>query len=89
MAVALKRENPQRTAAQVARVLRTQMGWAPGERTLQRHFADLGLTVPDPAGAESVFGRFEAGRPNELWTGDALHAPGRGGPQDLPVRLHR
>jgi putative transposase len=79
MAVALKRENPQRTAAQVARVLRTQMGWAPGERTLQRHFADLGLTVPDPAGAESVFGRFQASRPNELWTGDALHGPVVGG----------
>ena len=75
LAVALKRENPERTAAQVARVLRTQMGWAPGERTLQRHFADRGLTVSAPAGAESVFGRFEASRPNELWTGDALHGP--------------
>jgi putative transposase len=75
LAVALKRENPQRTAAQVARVLRTQMGWAPGERTLQRHFADRGLTVSAPTGAESVFGRFEASRPNELWTGDALHGP--------------
>ena len=40
MAVALKRENPARTAAQVRRILRAQMGWAPGERTLQRHFAD-------------------------------------------------
>ena len=73
MAVALKRENPARTAAQVVRVLRSQMGWAPGERTLQRHFADLGLTTGAHAGAESVFGRFEASRPNELWTGDALH----------------
>jgi hypothetical protein len=36
MAVALKRENPARTGAQVRRILRTQMGWAPGERTLQR-----------------------------------------------------
>ena len=76
MAVALKRENPERTAAQVARVLRTQMGWAPGERTLQRHFAELGLTTLGAhAGTESVFGRFEAARPNELWTGDALHGP--------------
>ena len=49
MAVALKRENPERTAAQVGRVLRTQMGWAPGERTLQRHFAELGLTGSVPA----------------------------------------
>ena len=22
-----------------------------------------------------MFGRFEAARPNELWTGDALHGP--------------
>ncbi|MCA1677266.1 MAG: helix-turn-helix domain-containing protein, partial [Actinobacteria bacterium] len=78
MAVALKRENPARTAAQVRRILRTQMGWAPGERTLQRHFAEL--TVTDPTvigagGATAVFGRFEADRPNELWTGDALHGP--------------
>jgi hypothetical protein len=26
-----------------------------------------------------VFGRFEASRPNELWTGDALHGPQVGG----------
>lgn len=74
MAIALKRENPERTAAQVRRILRAQMGWAPGERTLQRHFADnvaLGANRP----AAPVFGRFEATRPNELWTGDALHGP--------------
>jgi putative transposase len=40
MAVALKRENPRRTGAQVRRILAAQMGWAPGERTLQRWFAD-------------------------------------------------
>src|SRR5215213_1596403 len=38
-AVALKRENPARTATQVRRILRAQMGWSPGERTLQRRFA--------------------------------------------------
>ena len=71
-AIALKRENPERTAAQVRRILRAQMGWAPGERTLQRHFADkVGLAAGQPA--QPVFGRFEACRPNELWTGDALH----------------
>lgn len=78
MAVALKRENPARTAAQVRRILRTQMGWAPGERTLQRHFAELRATdstVIGAGGATAVFGRFEADRPNELWTGDALHGP--------------
>jgi putative transposase len=72
LAVALKRENPARTAAGVRRILRAQLGWAPDERTLCRHFARLGLmgaAVPDAPG---VFGRFEACRPNELWTGDAL-----------------
>jgi putative transposase len=74
LAVGLKRENPDRTAAQVRRILRTQLGWAPGERTLQRHFADHGLVNPASTTA-AVFGRFEATRANELWTGDALHGP--------------
>jgi putative transposase len=86
MAVALKRENPARTATQVRRILRAQMGWAPGERTLQRHFAHdpqiaavLGALAAGGPGSEAVFGRFEAERPNELWTGDALHGPTLGG----------
>src|SRR4051795_9278482 len=86
MAVALKRENPARTATQVRRILRAQMGWAPGERTLQRHFAAdplicamLGALAAGGPGSEAVFGRFEAERPNELWTGDALHGPTVGG----------
>ncbi len=76
LAVALKRENPERTAAQVQRILRAQSGWAPSDRTLQRMFARLELNQPpaDP-GQQQVFGRFEATRPNELWTGDALHGP--------------
>ena len=74
LAAALKREKPERTAAQVARVLRAQAGWAPSERTLQRHFARAELTGAVKAPVE-VFGRFEADRPNELWTGDALHGP--------------
>src|SRR4051812_42508376 len=45
-----------------------------GERTLQRYFADQGLIIPSSMAA-AVFGRFEANRPNELWTGDALHGP--------------
>ena len=42
MAAGLKRENPHRTAAQVVRILRAQSGWAPSERTLQRHFKRAG-----------------------------------------------
>jgi transposase InsO family protein len=81
LAVALKKENPARTATQVRRILRAQLGWAPGERTLQRRFADLAAVDPAAVGgaATPVFGRFEADRPNELWTGDALHGPRIGG----------
>jgi putative transposase len=80
LAAALKRENPERTAAQVQRILRAQAGWAPSDRTLQRLFTRLELNRPpaDP-GQQQVFGRFEATRPNELWTGDALHGPQVGG----------
>jgi putative transposase len=69
---ALKRERPERTAAQVARIVRLQLGWAPSESTLLRLFGRLQLS--SPPGPDSVFGRFEAERPNELWVGDALHA---------------
>jgi putative transposase len=79
LAAALKKENPARTAAQVQRILRAQAGWAPDERTIQRMFTRTGLTALAVPDAASVFGRFEAGRPNEIWTGDALHAVRVGG----------
>jgi putative transposase len=74
LAAALKTENPARTAAQVQRILRAQAGWAPDERTIQRMFTRAGLTALVAPEAAPVFGRFEAARPNEIWTGDALHA---------------
>jgi putative transposase len=74
LAVALRRENPERTAAGIRRILRAQLGWSPDERTLQRHFTRLGLSG-QLAARPVAFGRFEADRPNELWTGDALHGP--------------
>jgi putative transposase len=78
LAAALKRENPERTAAQVQRILRAT-GWAPSDRTLQRLFSRLELNRPAGQDSQPVFGRFEASRPNELWTGDALHGPVVGG----------
>jgi putative transposase len=76
LAVALKTEAPDRTAAQVAVVLAAHGGLAPSARTLQRHFAAAGLTRSRPDGAPlQVFGRFEADRPNVRWVGDALHGP--------------
>jgi putative transposase len=81
LAVGLKRETPGRTAAQVAVVLAAHAGWSPSPRTLQRHFAALGLNRPrlDGGAPPAVFGRFEADRPNARWVGDALHGPHIGG----------
>ena len=80
LAVALKRENPARTAAQVARILRTSGGWSPSESTLLRLFHRHDLAGPAAGGDGGVvFGRFEAATPNERWVGDALHGPRVGG----------
>jgi transposase InsO family protein len=82
LAIALKRERPARTVAQITRILRAQSGWSPSETTLLRHFHRAGLQIPgalNDTDATTVFGRFEAERPNELWTGDALHGPRIGG----------
>ena len=46
LAAALKRENPARTAAQVARILRASAGWAPSESTLLRLFHRCELIGP-------------------------------------------
>jgi putative transposase len=78
LAVALKRENPQRTAAQVARILRASTGYSPSESTLLRLFHRRELMGP-AAGGGVVFGRFEADAPNQRWVGDALHGPKVGG----------
>jgi putative transposase len=75
LAVGLKREVPERTAVQVAAILRAHAGWAPDERTLQRHFARLELTTRPNGQPPAAFGRFEADTANQRWTGDALHGP--------------
>ena len=88
LAVALKRENPERTAAQVARILRASSGYSPSESTLLRLFHRRDLMGP-AAGGGVVFGRFEAEDPNQRWVGDALHGPRGRWPQNLPVRVPR
>jgi len=75
MAEALKREEPQRTAAQITAIVAEVVGWAPNERTIQRYFRRRGLSRAELSGERVAFGRFEASRPNELWVGDALHGP--------------
>ena len=54
LAASLKRENPARTAAQVARILRTATGWAPSESTLLRHFHRSELMGPATGQAGAV-----------------------------------
>jgi putative transposase len=75
LAERLKRERPARTAAHVARIIAAERGWAPTARTLQRHFARLGLNTRPGAGPAQAFGRFEATAPDELWVSDGLHGP--------------
>ena len=65
MAAGLKRENPQRTAAQVQRILRASSGWSPSESTLLRLFHRLELMGPPAGVGGEVFGRFEAAEVNE------------------------
>jgi putative transposase len=77
LAFALKRERPERTAAQVREIMLTSVeGPVPGLRTLQTHLARQGLNVRgDGRASGKVYGRFEAAARNELWTGDGLHGP--------------
>jgi putative transposase len=77
LAFALKRERPERAAAQVRKImLATVEGQVPGLRTLQTHLARQGLNVRgDGRTPGKVYGRFEACERNELWTGDGLHGP--------------
>ncbi|GAA1889687.1 DDE-type integrase/transposase/recombinase [Paeniglutamicibacter psychrophenolicus] len=72
LAESLKREKPNRTAAQVKRIITETMGQAPSETTLLRHFRSRNIST----GVRPVAtGRFEAEHSNEIWVGDALHGP--------------
>lgn len=75
LAAALKREQPRRTAAQVATIVATHLGWAPSQRTIQRLFVRLELNTRPDGRPPVAFGRFQAEAPNRLWIADALHGP--------------
>jgi putative transposase len=81
LAVGLKMENPQRTAAQVRRVLAARLGWAqaPSERAIQRWLAARELNTRPDGKPPQAFGRFEAGAVNEIWTADLMNGPAVGG----------
>lgn len=71
----LKREAPNRTSAGVARALAEAGVGVVSARTLQRHFARLGLNTSPDGRPPAAFGRFEAAAFGDLWTGDGLHGP--------------
>ena len=76
LALELKRERPERTAAQVHQIMLAAGEQVPTVRTLQTHLARAGLNVrADGRSPHKVYGRFEAAERNELWTGDGLHGP--------------
>jgi putative transposase len=75
LAAGLKREAPERTAAQIAAILGETNGSSPHPRTLQRHFARLRLNQAAAEPPAKAYGRFQAAAPNDLWTADALHGP--------------
>ncbi|MFU8841652.1 MAG: transposase, partial [Nitriliruptoraceae bacterium] len=87
LAVRLKRENPRRTAAHVVELLVTDLAGqdrqVPSKRTVQRHFALLGLNHRPDGTAPEAFGRFEAAEVNDLWVGDVAHGPRVGGRKAL------
>jgi len=71
----LKREAPGRSATQVARALLEAQVGVVSARTLQRHFARLGLNRSADGAPPRAYGRFEAAAFGDLWTGDGLHGP--------------
>lgn len=83
LAVRLKRENPQRTAVHIVELIITSRAGdgdaddreIPSARTIQRHFARLGLNIRPDGRAPEAFGRFEAAAVNDLWIGDVMHGP--------------
>lgn len=75
LAVALKREAPARSAVSVAAILAESGRGEVSARSLQRHFARLGLNCRPDGAPPKVYGRFEAEARNDLWTGDAMHGP--------------
>ena len=75
LAAGLKRENPERTAAQVMRILRHDVRLVAVGADAAAALRAAGAHHPAGRAPPQVFGRFECARPNEMWTGDALHGP--------------
>jgi putative transposase len=89
LAVRLKRENPRRTAAHIVELITTDLARTgevrqiPSVRSVQRHFARLGLRGRSSERPPEAFGRFEADAINDLWVGDVMHGPSIAGRKAL------
>jgi putative transposase len=83
LAVALRRENPDRTAEVIQRILRTRLGWALDERILQRHFHRVGFTTATVGRR----GRCSAGskRPHPMTCGPGMCCTASGLPSARPI----
>lgn len=72
----LRQELPARSANQISRIIELRNGVRVPARSIRRHLRGRGL---DRAGlvqpTATVFGRFQAERPNQLWIADFLDGP--------------
>jgi len=84
LAVALKTEAPARTAMSVAAILAESGQGDVSARTLQRHFARLGLNTRPDGAPPKDYGRFEAKERNDLWD-RRRHARPDGHGQKRPI----
>jgi putative transposase len=74
-AAALRGEQPARSAAHIADILRARHGIRVSERTIRAHLRRKGLDRAALGAQPRPFGRYEAERPNERWIGDVLTGP--------------
>ena len=74
-AAALRLEIPSRSAAQIASILYYRHGIKVAERTIRGQLRRRGLHREALEAEPTVFGRYEADRPNERWITDVLVGP--------------
>lgn len=74
-AAALRLELPTRSADAIAEILERRHRVKVSPRTIRAHLAARGLTRQSLLAQPTIFGRYEAPRPNARWIGDFLVGP--------------